>query len=112
MVSDGDNYNGTPIPDHDTRPEFARAAIGWTPVIAPGSMAFVSGDMFAPWQGDLLIAGLKPKAIIHVGIDGEDAREIARYDFDNRLREIVQGPGGAIWVLEDGDNARLLKLTR
>src|SRR5690606_10560754 len=35
-VSNGNNYNGDPIPDHDTRPEFRQAAIGWTPVIAPG----------------------------------------------------------------------------
>ncbi len=112
IVSDGDGYDRSPIPDHNTRPEFERAAVGWTPVIAPGSMTFVSGDMFAPWRGDLLIAGLKPKAIIRVEFDGETAREAARYDFDERLREIVQGPGGAIWVLEDGDNGRLLKLTR
>ncbi len=112
IVSDGDNYNGGKLPNHITRPEFARAAIGWTPVIAPGSMTFVTGNMFAPWRGDLLIAGLKTKAIIHVDIEGDTAREIARYDFDNRLREIVEGPDGAIWVLEDGEKGKLLKLTR
>lgn len=112
IASDGDGYNGAKIPNHSTRPEFARAAIGWTPVIAPGSMTCVTGNMFAPWRGDLLIAGLKTKAIIHVDVDGDAAREIARYDFDNRLREIVEGPDGAIWVLEDGEKAKLLKLTR
>jgi glucose/arabinose dehydrogenase len=112
VVSNGDNYNGTPIPDNDTRPEFEKPVVGWTPVIAPGSMTFVDGDMFSPWRGDLLIAGLKTKAIIRVEMDGDEATEVARYDMGTRLREIVEGPDGAIWVLEDGENGRLFKLTR
>lgn len=112
VVSDGVHYDGGAIPDHATRPEFAAPKAGWTPVIAPGSMTFVNGEMFAPWRGDLLIAGLKTNAVIRVAIDGTNAREVGRYDFDNRLREIVEGPDGAIWVLEDGESGRLLKLTR
>ena len=58
-----------------------------------------------------LIAGLVSRAIIQVGIDGDEAREVARYDMVNRIREVEQGPDGAIWVLEDRDGGRLLKLT-
>lgn len=50
-------------------------------------------------------------ALIHVEFDGDDARELARYDFDNRVREVEQGPNGAIWMLEDGEDGRLLRLT-
>jgi aldose sugar dehydrogenase len=46
-----------------------------------------------------------------VAIEGTSAREVARYEFDNRLRAIAQGPDGAIWVAHDGKGARLLKLT-
>jgi len=56
-------------------------------------------------------AGLSTHALIHVEFDGDDARELARYDFDNRVREVEQGPNGAIWVLEDGEDGRLLRLT-
>ena len=112
IVSNGVNYDGSPIPDNDTRPEFEKPKVGWTPVIAPGSMVFYSGDMFPAWRDKLLIANLKTKSISEVSFDGTNAQETARYDFDNRLREIVQGPDGAVYVLEDGDNARLLKLTR
>ena len=110
-VSDGDHYDGRPIPDHDTVAGFGKPAIVWTPVIAPGGMIFYTGDMFADWQGDALIAGLSTHALIHVEFDGDDARELARYDFDNRVREVEQGPNGAIWVLEDGEDGRLLRLT-
>lgn len=113
-VSNGDDYDRTPIPRHDTRPEFHPPIVSWTPVIAPGGMTFYTGPMFADWQGDMLIAGLKSKAIIRVTFDGTHAREAARYPMENRLREIEQGPDGAIWLLEDqrdGAGGRLLRLT-
>jgi glucose/arabinose dehydrogenase len=109
--SDGDNYNGSPIPDHSADDGFAKAALGWTPVIAPGDMIFYTGDMFAAWKGHLLIAGLASEALVRVTIDGESASEAARYAVGGRLRSIEQGPDGSIWVAEDGDGARVLKLS-
>ena len=111
IVSDGDHYNGDEIPDHDTRPEFEAPKIAWIPSIAPAGITFYSGDVFPGMNGDALIAGLVSRAIIQVEIDGDEAREVARYDMDNRIREVEQGPDGAIWVLEDRDGGRLLKLT-
>ena len=58
-----------------------------------------------------MIAAMKPSALVVVTIDGESARETQRIPFEKRLREIVQGPDGAIWVLEDKEGGRLLKLT-
>lgn len=109
--SNGEHYNGDPIPDHSADDGFAKPAAFWTPVIAPGDMLIYSGDMFAAWKGHALMPGLKTKALIDVAIDGESARETARHSFDKRLRAIAQGPDGAIWVAEDGKGARLLKLT-
>ncbi|GMU44442.1 MAG: PQQ-dependent sugar dehydrogenase [Xanthomonadales bacterium PRO6] len=110
IVSNGNHYDGRDIPDHPTRPEFNAPEISWTPVIAPGNFMFYSGSMFPAWKDHALIAGLASKALVCVEIDGERAREIARYDLGERLREIEQGPDGAIWLLEDGRSARLLKL--
>lgn len=111
VVSDGDHYDGRAIPDHATRPEFKTAAIGWTPVIAPGDFIFYTGDAFPGWKGDALIAGLSIEALVEVAIDGDKATETARYSFDNRLRDIAQGPDGSVWLIEDGEGGRLLKLT-
>lgn len=111
IVSEGDHYSGEEIPDHDTRPEFEAPKIAWVPTIAPSGMIFYSGDKFPGLKGAALIGGLASRAIIHVTIDGDDAKEITRYDMGNRIREVEQGPDGAIWVLEDGDDGRLLKLT-
>jgi len=109
--SNGDNYNGVDIPDHTPDDGFTKPAVHWTPVIAPGDMILYSGDMFSAWKGDALIAGLATQALVRVELDGENATEVARYDFENRLRSVEQGPDGSIWVAEDGEDGRLLKLT-
>ncbi|MGI9376373.1 MAG: PQQ-dependent sugar dehydrogenase [Tsuneonella suprasediminis] len=110
VVSNGDHYNGTPIPRHDTRPEFAAPAISWNPVIAPGDFIFYSGDLFPQWKGAAVIAAMKPAGLVVVQTEGDTAKEVARYPFDKRIREVVQGPDGAIWLLEDKAGGRLLEL--
>ena len=111
LVSNGDHYGGKAIPRHATRPEFAAPAISWNPVIAPGDFIFYSGAMFPEWRGQAIIAALGSGGLVRVKIEGETAREIERLPLGNRIREIVQAKDGAIWVLEDGDSARLLRLT-
>ena len=111
IVSDGDNYNGSPIPDHATRPEFNAPEAGWSPVIAPAGFIIYSGDQFPYFKGHGFIGGLASQAIIRIQFNGTTAREAERYAMGKRIREVEQGPDGAIWVLEDGSGARLLKLT-
>ena len=114
VVSNGDHYDGREIPDHDTRPEFLKPAAWWTPVISPGDLMVYSGDLFADWRGDLFVAGLSSQAIVRIEINGENAREAERYPMGARIRSVVQGPGGELWVLEDEratSRGRLLKLT-
>ena len=111
IVSDGDHYDGRPIPDHDTHPEFIAPAVSWSPVISPGGFIIYSGDSFPDWRGDGLIAGLSSEALIRVEFDGEAAHEAQRFDMDERIRGVEQGPEGDIWLLEDGDDARLLRLS-
>lgn len=114
IVSNGDHYGGRKIPDHDTRPEFQAPAVTWTPVISPGNLMFYRGNLFPDWRGDALIAGLSAKAIIRVELQGESAREAERYPMNARIRSVLEGPDGALWVLEDEraeSQGRLLKLT-
>ena len=111
IVSEGDHYDGTPIPRHSTRPGFRAPAIAWNPVIAPGDFIFYSGNLFSAWRGQAIITGMKPGNLVRVAIANNVGTEIARHRFDSRIREIVEGPDGAIWLLEDGPGGRLLKLT-
>ena len=114
IVSNGDHYDGRPIPDHETRPEFQEPVITWTPVISPAGFVIYSGSEFPQWQGDGFIGGLTSKSLVRVEFDGERAREAQRFAMGQRIREVEQGPDGALWVLEDerdGSGGRLLRLT-
>lgn len=114
IVSDGDHYDGRKIPDHQTRPEFEKPAVSWNPVISPGNLTIYRGHLFSDWRGDALVSGLSSRAIVRVELDGDRAREVERYDMGARIRCVVEGPDGAIWVLEDDEEdstGRLLKLT-
>ncbi len=111
IVSNGDNYSGIPIPDHHTRPEFNAPKAFWVPAISPAGFAIYDGDMFPAWRGDGFIGGLSSRALIRVDIEADTAREAERFEWGKRVREVEQGPDGALWVLEDRSGGRLLKLT-
>jgi glucose/arabinose dehydrogenase len=110
VVSNGDNYDGTPIPDHDTAPQYEAPKLSWNPVIAPGGLIVYQGSVFPEWKGNVLLAGLKSQALVRVALDGGHAREVARYAMGRRIRAVAQGPDGDVWLLEDEDGGRLLRL--
>jgi aldose sugar dehydrogenase len=114
IVSNGDHYDGKPIPDHHTRPEFRAPVITWNPVISPAGFIIYVGDLFPAWKGSGFIGGLSSMSLVRVEFDGTSAREAQRFDMRRRIREVEQGPDGAIWLLEDGRSGGkgwLLKLT-
>jgi glucose/arabinose dehydrogenase len=109
-VSNGDHYGGRPIPDHSTRPEFVAPKITWTPVISPAGLMIYDADLFSEWKGNAFIGGLSSESLVRITFNGEDASEAERYAMGARIREVEQGPDGAIWLLEDGSGGRLLEL--
>ena len=113
IVSNGRNYSGIDIPDHSTRPEFEAPKMTWTPVISPSSISIYSTGThndFPAWQGNALISGLSSKALIVVDFDKDNSTtERYRYDMGERIRSVLN-VDGRVWVLEDGSDARLLKL--
>ena len=111
IVSWGDQYSGIPIPDHDTRPEFNAPEVYWVPTVAPSGLIIYDGSMFPKWQGNAFIGGLRSKSLLRIRIEGNQAMEVERFAMKKRIREVEQGPKGAIWVLEDNRGGRLLRLT-
>lgn len=110
-VSYGDNYDGSPIPRHPTRPEFQEPAIYWNPVIAPGDFIFYSGKLWPEWKGQAIAAGLGSKLLVWIGFEGEKAKELNRIEMSERIRDIVEAPDGSIYIAEDTAQGRLLRLT-
>ena len=111
IVSNGDHYDGGNIPDHATQPQFTAPKIAWNPVISPAGLVFYTGREFPSWHGNAFMGGLSSQALIRVEFTGSEAREAERFKMGARIREVEQGPDGALWLLEDGRGAALLKLT-
>ncbi len=109
-VSWGDEYNGDPIPDHDTRPEFTDAVIWWNPTIAPSGMDFYTGDMFPQWQNHLLIGGLQSLGLVMVKVNGDTAEESSRLDLGARIRDVKQAPDGSVYVITDEGNGKVIRI--
>jgi glucose/arabinose dehydrogenase len=122
LVSYGVNYDGTPVGDGaSSGREFTEPIYFWDPVIAPGGMAFYSGDLFPDWQGDLLIASLTPGALVRLEIDAaaaEPTGDLPRVLGEERLltdagriRDVEIAPDGAVLVLTDAPDGAVLRLT-
>jgi aldose sugar dehydrogenase len=110
VVSNGDNYDKSPIPDHPTRKEFIAPIKTWTPVISPSGAQFYDGAMF-PWKGDLIVGGLSSMAVIRLTIDGNTLKNEERIDMKRRIRDVLQARDGALLVITDEKNGALLRLT-
>jgi len=110
VVSNGDNYDKSPIPDHPTRKEFQAPIKTWTPVISPSGALFYDGSLF-PWKGDLLVGGLSSQAIIRLTLDGNSVKNEERLNMGRRMRDVLQASDGALIAITDDKAGELLRLT-
>jgi len=113
LVVYGQNYNGVPIPSPDSRPDLAKPVIYWTPVIAPGNLAFYNGAMFPEWNGSALASGLASKVLIRITFDGKGGAQTAeRWNVNFRVRDVEVAPDGALWMLEDTATGGLYRVIK
>jgi glucose/arabinose dehydrogenase len=111
-VSEGMNYDRVPIPSHATHPEFAPPKLSWVPSISPTSLLIYTGNLFPKWKGSGFIGTLTGSGLIRVTFNRDRAEKAEQWDMPRkRIRFVGQGPEGAIYLLEDGDGGRLLRLT-
>lgn len=111
VVSWGRHYDGTRIPDPTTRPDLADAIRHWTPVISPSGMAFYTADRFPGWRGNLFIGGLSAAGIVRLTLDGRRVTGEERLRLGARIRDVAQGPDGALYALTDREDGEILRLT-
>ncbi|MDI1294636.1 MAG: PQQ-dependent sugar dehydrogenase [bacterium] len=113
-ASNGSHYDGRDIPDHKPGDGYEAPRVSWNPVISPGGLIHYSGDLFPAWKNSLFIGGLSSQSLVRVKLNGDTATKADQWDMGARIREVEQGPDGALWLLEDGKDGsqgRLLKLT-
>jgi len=110
-VSWGDHYFGTKIPNPPSHPEFKDAVVHWTPVISPSGMVFYQGGMFSDWKNNALIGGLTTGELIRMVFDSNSVKEEDRLALPGRVRDVDEGPDGAIYVLTDQNDGKLLRIS-
>jgi glucose/arabinose dehydrogenase len=103
-------YSGAVITDVRALPGMTDPTTVWTPCIAPSGLLFYTGDKFPEWRGDLLAGGLVLRQIRRIDLDGEKVVGEQTLKFDQRIRDVRQGPDGYIYVLTDEDRGQLLRL--
>ncbi|MFP4182297.1 MAG: PQQ-dependent sugar dehydrogenase [Thiohalospira sp.] len=108
----GQEYTGGEIAP-DTVPGMVDPIHHWTPSIAPSGMAFYTGERFDDWRGDLFVGALAGKHLARLELDGREV--VAEHRLLEgrgwRIREVADGPDGALWLLTDHADGRLVRLT-
>lgn len=111
-ASNGTHYDGRDIPDHRPGDGFVAPKVWWNPSISPSSLMIYSGKMFPQWKGDAFVGALSGEALIRVHLSGTSATKAQQWSMDKRIRDVVQGPDGALWLLEDGFSGGLVRLAK
>ena len=112
-IAYGIEYMGGPITGGITQKAgMEQPVYYWDPVIAPGAMAFYDSDVAPAWKGSLFVTGLGPKYLARLTLDGERVvgEERLLSEVGERLRDVVVGPDGALYVTTDVDKGRVLRV--
>jgi glucose/arabinose dehydrogenase len=113
VIGYGINYDGTKAHDSTEKPGMEQPVKYWVPSIAPSGMAFYTADLFPSWKGNLFVGALAGQILVRLELDGEKVTKEERLlgDLRERIRDVRQGPDGAVWLLTDSGNGRVLRVT-
>ena len=112
VITYGVDYSGFRIGEGTARAGMEQPVYYWDPVIAPSGGAFYTGDRFPDWRGNLLVGSLRPGGLVRLELDGDRVTRETRYrsgPLDARIRDVVVADG-YVYLLQDGRNAKLLRL--
>jgi len=109
----GEEYSGARIHATTQAPGLEQPVYYWDPVISPGALAIYSGALIPEWQGSFLIAGLSSEALVRLVLKDDRVLGEERLftDRHERMRDVVQGPDGAVYLLTDDADGKLLRVT-
>jgi glucose/arabinose dehydrogenase len=113
VITYGVDYSGAKIGEGTAKPGMEQPVYYWDPVIAPSGAVFYTGSAYAGWRGSLLVGSLTPGGLVRLVLENERVAREERYregDLDERVRDVVQGPDGLVYLLTDSRNGRVLRL--
>jgi aldose sugar dehydrogenase len=113
VIGYGIDYSGAKIHETTAKPGMEQPVYFWTPSIAPSGAAFYTGTLAPEWSGNLFVGALAGQHLSRLVLDGERvvAEEKLLTDLAERIRDVRMGPDGAIYVLTDNPQGRVLRVT-
>ncbi len=109
----GEEYSGKPIGDGITaKAGLEQPVYYWDPVIAPSGMVFYQADLFPVWKGSILVGALRGQHVARLTLkdDRVVGEERLFEELDQRIRDVRVGPDGALYLLTDADDGKLLRV--
>lgn len=112
VITYGREYSGRRISDATAGPGMEQPVYWWDPVIAPSGAVFYTGKAFPGWQGDLFIGSLSPGGLVRLELEHGRVTKEQRYggELAQRIRDVRQGPDGALYMVTDSSRGRILRL--
>ena len=115
VISYGRDYSGAAIGEGTQKAGMEQPVKYWDPSFAPSGLAFYTGALMPKWKGDLFAGGLAGTRLVRLRLDGARENvaeeEVLLADLNARIRDVRQGPDGALWLLtDDPSNGRLLRV--
>jgi glucose/arabinose dehydrogenase len=113
VIGYGIDYSGAKIHDATAKAGMEQPLKYWVPSIAPSGMAFYTGKLFPKWDGSLFLGALSGAMLVRLTLNGNTvtAEERLLQNLNERIRDVRQGPDGALWLLTDSSNGRVLRVT-
>lgn len=114
VITYGEEYSGEAISGGQTAKEgYEQPVYYWDPVIAPSGAQYYTGDAFPEWRGSIFIGGLASQRLVRLVIEGNrvTGEEHLLTDRGQRIRDVRQGPDGALYIVTDESNGELLKIS-
>ncbi len=112
VIGYGIDYNGAKIHDSASKDGMEQPVKYWVPSIAPSGMAFYDGNLFPKWKGSLFTGALAGRILVRLSLDGDKVtgEERLLQNLNERIRDVRQGPDGAVWLLTDNSAGRILRI--
>jgi glucose/arabinose dehydrogenase len=112
VIGYGVDYSGAKIHDITVKDGMEQPVKYWVPSIAPSGMAFYSGKLFPKWSGNLFTGALRGTMLVRLTLNGNTVTSEERLlqNLNERIRDVRQGPDGALWLLTDSASGRILRV--
>jgi glucose/arabinose dehydrogenase len=112
VIGYGIDYSGAKIHESTQKAGMEQPLKYWVPSIAPSGMTFYTGNVFAPWRGSLFVGALAGQLLVRLELDGDKVvrEERLLQQLRERIRDVREGPDGALWLATDSSSGRILRL--